>query len=1165
MYKLKESKTAKAVAGFVGLVTALMMMGPVVASADAISDLQAQIAALMAQINALNAQVTAAGGSGSCAYTFATNLKQGQTGADIMNLQKVLNMSADTQIGASGAGSPGNETSYFGGLTKAAVVKFQNKYASEVLAPVGLTSGTGFVGAATRAKLNAMCSVATTPTTPTTPGVSGSLMVSAGTQPANSLAPQGVSRLPFTNFTVTAGGSDVTINNVTVERFGLGDNDNFAGVILLDENGTQYGLSKTLNSNNQTTIGEAVVITAGTSKTFTIAGNIAASQAANAGQVIGLSVTGINTTATIIGSLPISGATHTANATVSVGTVTADRGALDPNTSPSKEVGTTNYTFAAVKFTAGSAEDVTLKSIRWNQSSSAAKADIGNVVIVLDGTTYAATVSADGKYYSANFGSGVKIAKGLTKEASIKGDIVGGSNRGVDFDIYRDTDAHFVGNTYGYGITPSIGGNNDSDTSSDDSEFNDGTGDGGTPPWYDGREVTVGTGSLNVSVTNDVPAGNVADGASGVKLASFEFDVRGEPITWSSLALTIATTTGSGSDELITNVTLVDSNGAVIAGPQDPNAAGSTVTIADTVTLSVGKHVITVKGNLNNNWEDGDTIAVSFTPSTAISTVTGDVSSQTITPTPAATVSGKTQTVNAGSLTVTPASSLVSDNVIDDSTNVVLGRYVLDANGSGEDLKVTSVQIRAITGTNADLDELNSLYLYDVTGGSNTNITAATVNNPSGNTGAADATLTFTVDSNALTVLKDTQKIIELRGTVNASSTPTSNTTFTMNFSAGSPDWTVTGNSTGKTISESLGLGAGATMTVVSAGTLTASLDSSDPAQTWNTPGVPVTVGVLHFKAVNEGMVVTNLGLLINTASSSASDVQKLTLKNGSSVVKEIVSPAFTGGKETFTFNESGAGSFIVPAGDDGANLTIQATFSSIGTGFAGTSGNLFKVSTTTTATENTAKGSKSGTAVNILGSAATSTGARYFKSVPIVEKLSVPSTILANGTKTLYKFKVTANTAGDIDLYKFSFTIATTSANADSFQLVETDTGKTVFSSVQSTGTVVEGVVATAQYGATLITIPKGTSHTYELKATITNAGTAGDTVQVTMNGDAAHISAATNGLGAADVDSDTNDDFIWSDRSNSSHTISTTDFYNGFKVLNFNGSDLDTEVISQ
>ena len=1104
-----------------------------------------------------------------CPYTWSTSLTSGSSGADVMALQKFLNSDSATTIASSGVGSAGNETDYFGSLTKAAVVKFQDKYASEVLTPVGLSVGTGYFGSSSRAKANALCAVATTPTTPTTPETPTTpaptgtgLSVVGGVQPTATLAPDSANRVPFTTFVVTAGSDgDVVMNNVTIERVGLAANAVFAGIVLLDSDGTQYGLAKTLNSNNQAKIGEAVTIPAGTSKTFTVAGNMAADNSTRDGQVAQLNVIAVNTSATLSGSLPIAGTAQTINATLAIGTATAERGALDPNANASKEVGTTNYTFAGIKVTAGSAEEITVKSIRWNQSGTASVNDLANVVVVFDGTEYPTVVSADGKYYTANFGAGITIGKGLAKEISIKGDIDSGSARTVIFDIYKNTDLYMVGNTFGYGITATTPTTATAATTS--SQFTTGT------PWYDNATVTVGTGSLNVSSTNDVPAGNVADGASNASLGSFEFDVRGEPVTWSSIALTIATTSGSGTDggELLTNVTLVDANGSIIAGPQDPNAAGSTVTISDTITLPVGKNIITVKGNLNNSWENNDTIIVSFTPSTAITSITGDTSSQTVTPTPATAVTAKTQTVKAGSLTVTPSSSLVAQNVIDNSSNVVLGRYVLDASASGENVKVTTIQIEGVTGTNADIDELNSLYIYDVTNGANTNITASNVNNPSGNTGGADKLLSFTVDSGALEIVKGTQRIIELRGSVNASSTPTSTTTFTMDFADGTlaSDWTVTGVDTGKAITETLNTTAGAALTVVAAGTLTASLDSSSPAEKWLVSGAEPTLGVFKFVAVNEDMAITDLALQIDTASSSAADFVSISLWNGATKIQELSSPAFNSSTQTFTFDKSGTNSFVVPKGDDGAKLTVKAKLPGIGTNLPGTSGNLVKIATSTTATQNKASGVNSGTAVNILGSAATSTGARYFKSVPTVEKLSLSSNVLGNGTKSLYKFKVSADAAGDIDLYKFSFTIATTSANADSFQLIETDTGKTVFSSIQSAAGIVEGVVANAQYGSTFITIPKGTSHTYELKATITNAGTAGDAVTVTMDGDAAHLSATTNGLSAANVDGDTNDDFIWSDRSNSSHTISTADWYNGYKVPGLPVTNLDAEVIAQ
>ncbi len=94
----------------------------------------------------------------------AINLSLGSSGQEVIALQKILNQDPATQIALTGPGSPGYETSYFGSLTQRAVIRFQEKYSSEILIPAGLSSGNGYVGLYTRTKLNALSSIAKAPT-----------------------------------------------------------------------------------------------------------------------------------------------------------------------------------------------------------------------------------------------------------------------------------------------------------------------------------------------------------------------------------------------------------------------------------------------------------------------------------------------------------------------------------------------------------------------------------------------------------------------------------------------------------------------------------------------------------------------------------------------------------------------------------------------------------------------------------------------------------------------------------------------------------------------------------------------------------------------------------------------------------------------------------------
>ncbi|NNM83636.1 hypothetical protein HKL94_00235 [Candidatus Parcubacteria bacterium] len=119
--------------------------------------------------------------------TFTTNLSLGSSGAQVVALQKILNQDPDTRIASTGPGSPGNETSYFGILTNAAVIRFQEKYANAILVPAGLMQGNGYVGLYTREKLNALSAVAVNTNSSATSSASGT---STPLTTASSIVPQ---------------------------------------------------------------------------------------------------------------------------------------------------------------------------------------------------------------------------------------------------------------------------------------------------------------------------------------------------------------------------------------------------------------------------------------------------------------------------------------------------------------------------------------------------------------------------------------------------------------------------------------------------------------------------------------------------------------------------------------------------------------------------------------------------------------------------------------------------------------------------------------------------------------------------------------------------------------------------------------------------------------
>ncbi|MBM2817939.1 MAG: binding 1 protein [Parcubacteria group bacterium] len=217
-----KSKATKIVAGVIGFTMALSLfvgVGAQTTNAQGISlsDI-IELFISMGIISSDKAAQARATLATQTSATFTLDLKQNSRGTEVMNLQKKLNTDSATQVSSSGAGSPGNESSFFGSKTKAALIKYQIMK--------GITA-TGMVDAATRAELNRVSTTVTTSssssvtTTSSSSSVStvagdgkdGSVTLSIDSYVGNQTVKKGETK------NILAVKAQATVGDVTVSRF----------------------------------------------------------------------------------------------------------------------------------------------------------------------------------------------------------------------------------------------------------------------------------------------------------------------------------------------------------------------------------------------------------------------------------------------------------------------------------------------------------------------------------------------------------------------------------------------------------------------------------------------------------------------------------------------------------------------------------------------------------------------------------------------------------------------------------------------------------------------------------------------------------------------------------------------------------------------------------
>ncbi|NTV44871.1 MAG: peptidoglycan-binding protein [Candidatus Yonathbacteria bacterium] len=684
-----QSKFSKLVAGFVGLSTALMLIGTAsVAEAAALT--QSQINAIVSLLQSFgadaqtiaNVQSSLTGGtpsgsttttttttSTSCAFTFSKNLKQGMTGTDVMNLQKALNANSATQVAATGVGSAGNESSYFGPATAKAVVKFQELYAADILTPAGLKAGNGFVGAGTRAKLNALCSTSGTTTTTTTGPVAAVL---ATTNPASQtiVAKQATANL----MEVTFSGNGI-VTGVELQRTGISADTTLTSVYLYEGNTRLTDAASVISGGVIRFANPTGLFTVSGSKTVSVRADIASS---TAGQTVGVKLN--NYTVAGATSATVSGLMGNIMSVASTDVASVSNSATNSVTgSPTVDAGSSNYTVWGNTLTI-STRAVALKGANFKFVGSAPVDSLQNVRLIVDGAAVgsASSVNALGNIAFDLSSAPVTLATGA-HTIEVHADVVNGANRSFYLSLQNAGDLMLTDSQLGVNVAMV--------TAPSTTTFS----------IDNGASITINQGTLSFQLDPTFTTTNVTGGSSNATIAKYTLKAFGESVKVMQLQVTPVTTTTTASGTDFQNVTLFV-NGGQVGTSQNWTSGALTYNLGSSLIVPANQNVtLEVRADLRNatgaNHVNGNIYATTVIPANQAQGLT----SLALYPSSAMSQTSNSLAMGSASVTIAKSSSLADSSSSSNVSNVKIGSYVIQA-GSTEGVRVTNLNLD-INGT----------------------------------------------------------------------------------------------------------------------------------------------------------------------------------------------------------------------------------------------------------------------------------------------------------------------------------------------------------------------------------------------------------------------------------------------------------------------------------
>jgi len=934
-------------------------------------------------------QTAGTGGTGACTgITFTRNLVVGSTGSDVKCLQQILNQSAQTQVSVTGAGSPGNETSYFGPKTLVAVKKYQvvqgftpaNQVGPLTRAklnaalgtgttlPAGCTSTSGF-----SSTTGASCSTGTVTTLPAgctstsgfspttgascstgvvTPAQTGPISAQlASDNPASGaiVSNQAQADLLHVNFTGSG-----TVTSLTLQRSGISDQSTLTSVYLFD-GATRITSGNSFNTNGTLTFNGLSIAVSG-SHTISVKADV----------VAGATVTPYNAS-----TIAVAMTGYTANGTTSNASVNGNLMSIVAGNLATSKFNTTSATTspAATTINAGAMNQtlwsrtvsigtraVELHGLTVKMIGSAPSNTLANVGLYVDGTlAKTATINSMNQFVFDANSAPVTLSTGAHL-LEVRGDVIGGSYRNFYLSLEQGSDVSIRDPQLGVYVTTT--------DSASATAYN-----------FNGGQVSIASGSLTVS--QEVAFNNtttLVGGASSVKMASFTFTSYGENTKVMSLTFTPTITGGA----TFANVGLYVNGGQV--GSSGTATSGSAITFPN-----LGSNLVVPVGSPVTVAIYGDTITsggAAYTTGTETfhldsGTAQGVTSSQSVT---VGAQGGQALSISNANVSFAATTGFAVAAAAPNSTGVKIGSFTLQT-GSAEGVTVNNIALTFPAGATNTL--INGLQLNNL----KVMVGSTQIGTP---IGSPVITTANNFSSNTVVPISSTT-VFDVYADLGSSAsgltvTPWMNVTYRGSTSNVS-------NSTGATAGTQTTAGAA----VINAAGVTFVPGSSLTAQ-YVTGNGSTSLPIATFNVVSNnhvgGAVIKNVTFTV----ASTNTISTITMNGQTGSVSGTTATLYNVG-------------ITVPADNSGVNIPVTAVLVPVGSGSSGAASAPVSVEITTLTYND-------GTTVQTIYPTATSASLELASTVPTVTMTSGTVTGLQNGqVQSIGSFTVGAGSTGAIKL----------------------------------------------------------------------------------------------------------------------------------------------------